>query len=85
MHSVKCWMRPQIALAAVMIFLTGCAGVGSETPHGACPSVVDYSRAELARVAEEVAALPESALIIEWMADCAVLREQARLCHIKPI
>lgn len=85
MYSATCWMRPQIALAAVMIFLTGCAGVGSETPHGACPSVVDYSRAEQARVAEEVAALPESALIIEWMADYAVLREQARLCHIKPI
>ena len=80
MHSVKCWMRPQIALAAAMIFLTGCAVVGSETPHSACPPVVEYSRAEQVRVAEEIAALPEGALIVGWLADYAVLRKQARAC-----
>ena len=37
--------------------LTGCAGVTSDAPHGACPPEVAYSPAEQARVAEEVAAL----------------------------
>lgn len=43
---------------------------------------MDYSRTEQARVTEEVAALPEGALIIGWLADYAVLREQARSCRI---
>ncbi len=64
-----------------MIFLTACAGVGSDAPPGACPPVVEYSQVEQARVAEEVAALPEGALIAEWLADYAVLRAQARACQ----
>jgi len=44
--------------------------------------VVDYSRAEQTRVAEEVAALPEGALIVAWLADYAVLRDQARACVV---
>jgi hypothetical protein len=50
--------------------------VGSDAQQGACPPVVEYSRAEQARVAEEVAALPEGALIVGWLADYAVLRDQ---------
>jgi hypothetical protein len=46
-----------------------------------CPPVVEYSRAEQARVAEEVAALSEGAVITEWLADYAVLRAQARACQ----
>ena len=42
--------------------------------------MVEYSRVEQARVAEEVAALPEGAVIAEWLADYAVLRDQARAC-----
>jgi hypothetical protein len=42
--------------------------------------VVEYSRAEQARVAEEVAALPEGALIVGWLADYAVLRDQTWAC-----
>ena len=63
-----------------MIFLTACAGVSSDAPPSACPPVVDYSRAEQARVAEEVDALPEGTLIVSWLADYAVLRDQARAC-----
>jgi hypothetical protein len=43
--------------------------------------VVDYSRAEQTRLVKEVAALPEGALIVGWLADYAVLREQARACR----
>ena len=79
--NVRCWRRPRAALAAAMIFLTGCAGGSSDTAPSACPPVVEYSRAEQARVAEEVAALPEGALIVGWFTDYAVLRDQARACH----
>ena len=76
----RCWRRPAAALAAATIFLTACAGAGFEGPHGVCPTVVDYSRAEQARVAEEVAALPDGARIVDWLADYAVLRAQVRAC-----
>jgi hypothetical protein len=60
--------------------LTAWAGVGSDTIHNACPLVWEYSREEQARVAGEVAVLPEGAVILGWMADYAVLRDQARAC-----
>ena len=62
------------------LFLTACAEVASDGAPGVCPSVVNYSQAEQARVAEEVAALPHGAVIVGWMADYAVLRDQARAC-----
>ena len=78
--TARCWTPPRVALAAATIFLSGCAGVTSDAPPSACPPVVTYSQAEQARVAEEVAALPEGALIPDWLADYAVLRDQARAC-----
>ena len=42
--------------------------------------MVAYSHTEQMRVAEEVAALPEGALIAGWLADYAVLRGQVRAC-----
>ena len=78
--TARCWTPPPAALAAATILLTACAGVSSDTPPGACPPVVAYSQAEQLRVAEEVAALPEGALTPGWLADYAVLREQARAC-----
>ena len=39
-----------------------------------------YSQAEQARVAEEVAVLPEGSEIAEWLADYSVMRAQARAC-----
>jgi len=78
--NATCWARPHSALAAATIFLTACAGVGFDNPSDACPPVVEYSRAEQARVAGEVAVLPEGALIVGWLADYAVLRDQARAC-----
>ena len=78
--NVRCWTPPGAALVAATIFLTGCAGVSSETPPGACPPLVADSRAEQARVTKEVAALPEGAMIVGWLADYAVLRDQVRHC-----
>ena len=79
--NAKCWMRPQTALVAAMILLTGCAGVGFDTSTSACPPLVEYSRAEQARVTNEVAAMPDGARIPEWLSDYAVMREQARACR----
>ena len=79
--TAKCWMRPPAVLAAATILLTACAGVGSDALRSVCPPVVEYSRADQVRVAEEVAALPEGAVIPEWLADYVVLREQMRACR----
>jgi len=77
-----CWTRPHSALATATIFLTACAGVGFEAGGlSACPPVVEYSREEQARVAKEVAVVPEDAVIVGWLADYAVLRDQARACR----
>jgi len=42
--------------------------------------VVDYSQTEQAGVANEVALLPDGTLIVGWLADYAVLRDQVRAC-----
>ncbi|WP_245243277.1 hypothetical protein, partial [Pararhodobacter sp. SW119] len=76
----RCWTPPRAALAILTIYLTACAGVSSDAPLGACPPVVEYNRAEQARVAAEVASLREGALIAGWLADYAVLRNQTRVC-----
>ena len=81
--NVRCWTPPAAALAVATILLTGCAGVTSDAPPGACPPVVECSQAEQMHVAEEVAALPEGALIPDWLADYTVLRDQARACAVR--
>ena len=79
----RCWRRQRAVLAAATILLSACAGAGSDNLPGACPPVVEYSQAEQARVAEEVATLPEGTLIPDWLADYAVLRDQARACAVR--
>lgn len=63
-----------------MLWLTGCAMGGSDggTP---CPPVVAYTSAEQARAADEIEALPKGAVIVQMLADYAVLRDQARACR----
>ena len=77
----KCWRQPLAGLVIGTSSLTGCATVGSDAPASVCPPVVEYSQAEQAQVAEEVAALPEGARIPDWLADYAVLRAQGRVCR----
>jgi hypothetical protein len=43
--------------------------------------VVDYSADKQRQVVEEIEALPDGAVIVDWLADYAVLREQARACR----
>jgi hypothetical protein len=79
--NVGCW-RPRLAvLVIVTSWLTGCTTVGFDTTPSACPPTIEYSQAEQARVADEVAALPDGTLTVGWLADYAVLRDQARMCR----
>jgi len=60
---------------------------GSINAPASDSQVVECRRAEQVSVAEEVAALPEGALFMGWLADCAVLRKQLRACrrHIRDL
>ena len=62
-----------------MLSLSACAMVSSN-PTALCPPVVPYTRAEQAQVAGELMALPDGSLIADWLADYAVMRDQARAC-----
>lgn len=82
MPNVICLKKLLGVLAVGMIFLTGCATGSSEwRATGVCPPVVEYSRDEQRRMAEEVEALPEDSVIVGWLADYAVLRGQVRACQ----
>lgn len=62
-----------------MLWLSGCAMGGSDA-KAPCPPVVDYTPADQVRVADEVEALPDGAVIVRMLSDYAVLRDQARAC-----
>lgn len=64
-----------------MISLSGCAKAASDAASETCPPVVEYGSPEQVQVAGEVAALPGDARIAIWLADYAVLRDQARACR----
>ena len=82
MPKVRCLTKLLGVLAVGMIFLTGCATGSSERwADFACPAVVEYSRDEQRRVADGVAALPDGSVIVDWLADYAVLRAQVRACR----
>jgi len=79
-----CWRPRLAALVIAMSLLSACATAGFEgSGFAACPPVVEYSRELQARVAKELALLPDGSTVVEMMADHAVLREQARGCSAK--
>jgi hypothetical protein len=76
-----CSRRRRVALILATIWLSGCAMGDSDIGNfGTCPPVVEYSEEFQARAAEELALLPEGAVIAEMLSDYAVMREQAREC-----
>ncbi len=78
--NARCSRRHLVGLGIVTSLLSACATESSESVIGVCPSVVEYSQAEQALAADEIASLPDGAVLIEWMADYSVMREQARSC-----
>jgi len=77
-----CWRRRLAVLAIATSWLTACAGVGFDCRATVvCPPVAEYNREEQQLVADGVEALPEDSVIVGWLADYAVLRQQLRLCQ----
>lgn len=60
-----------------LAFLSACATVVSDT----CPTLFDYSRAEQARAADELDALPESSALAKLVGDYGVVRNEIRACR----
>jgi len=79
-YNAECLRLRFAALAIVTSLLSACATVSSEPAVGTCPPVVEYSQAEQTQAADEIDALPGGAVLIDWLADYSVLREQARSC-----
>nr|WP_234219804.1 hypothetical protein [Ruegeria pomeroyi] len=74
-----CSRRWRVGLVLVVSLLSGCVAGGFDSEgYGVCPPVVEYSREEQERAAEELDRLPEGAVIVEMLSDYAVMREQAR-------
>src|SRR5512132_1258805 len=68
------WRVVVLAIAASL--LAGCA---TERSDGApCPPVLDYSRDFLRYAAGELKRLPAGSAIDQMLADCQVMRDQAR-------
>lgn len=78
--SARCSRPLPAALLIGTLSLNGCATAGSDAAT-ACPPVVAYSRADQARAADEIAALPADAVTLRMLSDYAVLRDQARACR----
>ncbi|WP_336429213.1 hypothetical protein [Roseovarius sp. E0-M6] len=63
--------------------MSGCAEGGFDLgAHVVCPPVVEYSREVQARAAEELLLLPEGSVVVEMLADYAMMREQVRACKM---
>jgi len=81
--NAECWTRRLAVLVIGAIWLTGCTTAGFETGGvGACPPVVEYSREDQVRAAEECAILPDGSAVVEMMGDYAVMRDSARECRV---
>jgi len=70
-----------IVIVIVMSLLSACATVSSKSVTGVCPPTSEYSQAEQAQAADEVATLSEDSVLIGWLADFSMLREQVRICR----
>lgn len=77
--STTCWALQRAVPLTLMLLLSACV-MGSSKPQAHCPPVVPYSREAQTQVARELATLPAGALIPGWLADYAVMRDQARAC-----
>jgi hypothetical protein len=78
--NAKCLRLRLVGLTIVTSLLSACATVSSESVVGVCPPVMEYNQAEEAQTADEIASLPRNAVIIGWLSDYSVMRDQARSC-----
>ena len=78
--NAECLRLRLVDLMIVASLLAACATVNSESVMGICPPVVEYRPAEQAQAADEIASLPQNAVIIGWLSDYSVMRDQSRSC-----
>jgi hypothetical protein len=76
-----CWRLLLAVLVIGASWLTGCATASFDGRSGVCPPVMEYSRELQERAAIEVEALSPDTVIAGWLADYAVMRDQARACR----
>ncbi len=73
----------QIVLALLFVPMALNAGCATAPSDPACLAVVPYSRADQARAADELAALPADAVLRRFVADYGELRAQIRgVCSV---
>lgn len=78
--SAGCLRRRLVVLGIVTSLFSACATVSSEAVMGVCPPVVEYSQAKQVQAVDEIASLSQNAVIIGWLNDYSVMRDQARIC-----
>lgn len=69
-------LRP-LLLSASLIWLTGCATVGSN----ACPTLYAYSEDIQQEAADQLAALPDGSALVVMIGHYGVNRNQIRVCR----
>lgn len=73
-------LKPLRAVPVIAaLLLSGCETASSDS--SACPTVVEYTREEQARAADELEALPVDSVLEGMLADYGVLRDQVRACR----
>ncbi|WP_297780644.1 hypothetical protein [uncultured Roseovarius sp.] len=75
--NARCWRLLQVALLIAMLWLSACATAGSDV-HAPCPPAVEYSHAEQVKAADEIMALPADSVMVGWLSEYAVMRDQSR-------
>jgi hypothetical protein len=78
--NAECSTLRLVGLVIVMSLSSACATVSSEWVVGVCPPVVEYSQAEQTLAADEIATLPQNAVLLGWLSDYSVMRDQAQSC-----
>ena len=68
-------MRRHVLRLIGVAYLSGCAGGDSEV---VCPQMRPYSPEVQSKAADELDALPEGSVILVFMGDYAVMREELR-------
>jgi hypothetical protein len=62
-----------------MLWFGACATAGSDV-RAPCPPVVEYSQEEQVKAADEIMALPADSVLVGWLSEYAVMRDQSRRC-----
>ena len=72
-------MRTLLGLTLLTMSISACATAGSEP---VCPQLIEYTKAEQIRAADELKTLPESSIVrSKFMPDYGRMRGEARACR----